>query len=409
MPTFYYTAKRGPKDLIDGTVEAENRSGVLAHLAELGYIPVRISEQGPASAEPETAPRRAVPVRPSRVPASQLTTFTRQFASLVRSYVPLLRAFKILEDQARHPYFRSVLSRLAEDVRQGQTLSGALGKFPEVFSKLYVSLIHSGEISGALDVILEQLATQLEQEEAMRSKVRMALTYPAFVAGVGALTIVFLMTFVMPRLSRLLDGLGSKLPAATRLLLAISSAMSSPWFWAISVGAVAAGLLIWRALGERGQLARDRWLLRIPVLGPLVVQSELARFARSFGLQISHGISILQAIEVANQVVAHRVIRAQFARLPEELRQGNTLSSALRGCPVASSFLINTVAVGEESGKVGEALAEVALYYERETERLLQTLATLLEPMLIVTVGAIVGFIVMAVLLPIFEMSSLNP
>jgi type II secretory pathway component PulF len=164
----------------------------------------------------------------------------------------------------------------------------------------------------------------------------------------------------------------------------------------------------WRLLGPRGRWMLDGLLLRLPILGAIVHQSEVARFARSFGLQIDQGIPILQAIEVAIQVVGHTGIRAQLERLPEGLRQGSTLSSGLKALAIGTPFLVNTVAVGEESGKVGEALMEVAGYYERETERLLQVMATLLEPMLIVVVGLIVGFIVMAVLLPIFDMSAVN-
>ena len=407
MPTFQYTAKRGPHDLVEGMIEADDRSRVLSYLAGLGYIPVRIIEQAAATAR--FGPPKAHSSANGRVPAGHLTIVTRQFASLARSFVPLLRTLKILEEQAKHPTMRQVLHELAEEVRQGQTLSSALAKFPKVFSPLYVNLIHSGEVSGALDVILERLAVQSEQEEALRARVRMALTYPAFVGMVGCASIIFLMTFVMPRLSRLLTGLGDRLPLPTRILLTVTGWMSSWWFWAAVAAAVAAVILVFNGLGPRGRLAADRLLLRLPLVGPLLQYSETARFARSFGLQISHGISILQAIDVAVQVVDHRVIRAELQRLPEGLRQGAALSSCLQGLSIGTPYLINTVAVGEESGRVGEALGEVASYYEREAERLLQTVATLLEPMLIVTVGVIVGFIVISVLLPIFEMSAITP
>ena len=406
MPKFYYTAKRGPQDLVEGVIEAENRGGVLSYLAELGYIPVRVSEQSVAESVAPLA-RPAKEARPGRVPTSQMTIFTRQFASLVRSYVPLLRALNILEEQTRHPYLCHVLHQVGEAVRQGQTLSSGLAQFPKVFTPLYVNLIRSGEVSGTLDVILERLAVQAEQEDALRAKVRMAFTYPGVIAVVGCGTVVFLMTFVMPRLSRLLIGLGERLPLPTKILLAVSGVMSRWWFWVAVLGAGLGLTVIWRGMGERGRLAADRLLLQLPILGPMIRQSEMARFARSFGMQIIHGISIMQAIDVAIQVVGHRVIHAELAHLPEGLRQGNTLSSGLKALSVGTPFLVNTVAVGEESGKVGEALLEVAGYYERETERLVQTMATLLEPMLILGVGLVVGFIVIGVLLPIFEMSAI--
>ena len=406
MPTFHYTAKRGPSEIVEGVLEAESRGGVLSHLTALGYIPVRVSEGAQAAAG--AALQRGAAISRRRVPASVLTTFTRQFASLVRSQVPLLRTLQILRDQVRHPYFRHVLQGIGEEVRQGQTLSSALAKFPEVFPPLYTNLVNSGEISGALDVILERLAEQAERDEAMRAKVRAAFTYPAFVAVVGCGTVIFLMTFVMPRLSQLLGGLGARLPLPTRLLLTISGWMSSLWFWAGAAGGAVALALIWKCCGERGRLVRDRLLLRLPVVGPLVQEVEVARFARSFGLLLGQGVSVLKAVEVAVPVITHRVIRAELSRLPDGLRQGSPLSACLQQASVSTPFLINTVAVGEESGRVGEALAEVAAFYERNAERSMQTIASFLEPTLIVVIGLAVGFIVMAVLLPIFEMSSLG-
>ncbi|MBI4598494.1 MAG: type II secretion system F family protein [Candidatus Omnitrophica bacterium] len=407
MPKFHYTAKRGPQDVIEGILEAENRSGVLAYLTHAGYVPVRIREH--ADGQTVSVKRPATPLRPRRVPSSALAMMTRQFASLTRSAVPLLRALSILEDQARVPYLKHVLRALSEEVRQGQTLSSAMAKFPTVFSPLYANLVRSGEISGALDAVLERLAEQAEQEEAIRMKLRMAFTYPAFVGAVGCGTVIFLMTFVMPRLSRLLIGLGSRLPAATRGLLAISEVMSTWWCWASVAAAVMLGIVLWRNLGERSRLAIDGLLLKVPLLGPLIQQIDVARFARSFGLQLGHGISILQAMDVALWVVGNRMIRKEFQRLPEALRQGTPLSSALKELSVGTAFLVNTVAVGEEVGNVGESLTEIARYYEQDSERLLQMMAALVEPILIVGVGLIVGFIVMAVLLPIFEMSTINP
>jgi general secretion pathway protein F len=411
MPRFHYTAKKGPHDVVEGVLEAENRGGVLAVLAQQGFVPVRIEEQAAVPEAPAATPARpAVPGHPGRVPAGHLTIFTRQFASLARSHVPLLRALHILRDQARHPRMKSLLHDVAEDVRQGQTLSAALGKFPLSFPLLYVNLVRSGESSGTLDAVLERLAEQLERDEMLRARVRAALTYPCFVAVVGAGTVVFLLTFVMPRLSRILEGLGQRLPLATRALLAVADVCSSAWFWGGAAVVVAAALLLWRQAGERGRWLADRLLLRLPLAGVLVREVEAARFARTFGLQLAHGIPILQAMDVAVPIVSHRVIREQLLRLPEQVRQGRPLSEALQELPdLASPLLVNTVAVGEEGGRVGEALMEVADYYERDAERQLQTMATLLEPALIIAVGLVVSFIVMAVLLPIFEMSAINP
>ncbi len=415
MPKFHYTAKKGPKDIVQGVLEADSRAGVLAQLAQLGYVPVRVQETGAdgvasaAAASDGSPPPAAKPVRASRIGGRQLAMFTRQFSSLVHAHVPLLRSLKILEDQTRHPYLRHILRELSEQVRQGETLSTGLAKFPRTFPPLFVNLVRSGEASGTLDTVLDRLAQQTEHDDTMRQRVRAAFTYPAFVGIVGFGTVVFLMTFVMPRLSGLLAGLGQRLPAQTRLLLAITAWLSNGWVWA-GVAAVGIGLaLVWRALGPRAAWLRDTIALRLPLMSGLIQQVELSRFARTFGLQLSNGIPILQAMDTANSVVDNLVLRQQLAQVPEGLRQGTPLSVCLQGVRFASPFLINTIMVGEESGRVGEALIDVAGYYEREVERTIQTMATLLEPALIVGVGLVVGFIVMAVLLPIFEMSSINP
>lgn len=401
MPTFHYTAKKGPQEIVEGNIEADSRGGVLSQLADMGYVPVRVTEQ--KDEQSETAHVNTIKAR--RVPTAQLTIFTRQFASLIRSQVPMLRILTILHDQTRHVYFRHALREITELVRQGETLSNGLQKFPGIFSNLYVSLIRSGEITGALDSVLERLAEQAERDEALRAKVKAAFMYPFFVGVVGFFTVTFLMIFVMPRFSDLLTDLGDKLPLPTQLLLTLVHWFSTAWFWGVIIAAVLMVALIWRLFGNKSRLFRDKCLLKLPMIGQLIYQLEVARFARSFGLLLDHGVPVLQAIDVAIPVVKHQVIRKELEELPEGLRQGSSISSCLKQLKIGTPFLINTISVGEETGSVGNSMNEVASFYERDAEQLLDTLSTLLEPALIVVIGLIVGFIVMAVLLPIFEMS----
>jgi len=405
MRTFRYKAKRGPHDAVEGLLEAENRSQAIGQLANLGYTPVRIIEEAPtAKPAPVTQPNR---MRNGRVPTRHLQAFTRQFASLMRSQVPLLRALGILAEQTPQPHLRRILGDMAEDIRQGRTLSGALAKFPRVFSPLYVSLVRSGEIGGMLEVVLERLAVQAEREDALRAKVQSALAYPLCVAAAGIGTVVFLMTFVMPRLLSLFGGFGERLPLPTRLLVAVSGLMAQGWFWGLVGAGVFALALVWKARRSEALWMLDRLTLRLPLVGAITRQLELARFSRSFGLLLEHGVSILQAVEVAIPVVHHQVIRQELERLPARLKQGTALAACLKELPVVPPFVVNTVAVGEESGKAAEALTEVAHFYEQEAERHLDMAAALLEPSMILLVGALVGFIVMAVLLPIFELGTM--
>ncbi len=407
MPSFQYLAKRGPKETIEGVLEAENRAGVLSHLAGMGYTPVRVVEQAAASNSKERIPKTPVVVSlDGKVPLKQLDQFTRQFASLIRSQVPILRALRILKEQTSHPRLQKILDQIAEKIRQGETFSGALEKYPKVFSPLFVALIRSGEATGMLDTVMDRLALQADQEEQLRTKVRSALIYPLFVGLVGLLTAVFLLTFVLPRLMKLFKGFGSELPLPTRILLTVSGWCQQPWVWIGAALVGIGGVLLFRAQTEKIRPMIDRVVLRLPVLKTLIHRVEMSRFARAYGLLLEHGVPILQATDIAIPVVENRLIRKELGRLPAHLKGGGNLSSCLKTLSVATPFLVNTVTVGEEAGKMAEALVEVANFYEKEVERLVGTLAALLEPMMILTVGGMVGFIVMAVLLPVFELSS---
>lgn len=436
MPTYRYVAKRGPTEVIEGTLEAEDRAGVIQHLTDLGYLPVRILDGtvasgapapldrpgltglAPVVAAPSIESQGAVPgtsgarhrqrgmVAGRRISVTQRGLLIRQFASLIRSQVPLLRTLRILEEQAMHPTVRQLLRAVAELVQQGRTLSEALATQPQLFPPLEVSLIRAGEVSGMLDTILDRLADRAEHDQLLRSRVQMALAYPVFVGLVGAATVAFLLTIVMPKLFRLFDGLGAALPWPTRLLVAISQVAVQPWLWGLLLGVAAALSALWRWRARQLRAVVDRLALRLPLVGPLLIQMEFARFARSLGLLLEHGVPILQAMEVAIPVVGNGVIQGQLAQVPAGLKGGGSLVQGLSTLPVATPFLINTVAVGEESGKLAEALTEVATFYEREVDRLLQLCATLLEPAMILAVGGVVGFIVMAILLPIFELGS---
>ena len=400
MPMFRYVAKRGPHDTVEGLVKAETRAEVLAQLGGLGYIPIRVTE---ASAPAVQGMHPAV--RDGRVPARQRNVFTRQFASLMHSQVPLLRALTILKEQASHPHLQRVIGAIAEAVRQGETLSDALASYPKIFSPLYVSLTRAGEVAGLLDTVLDRLAAQADREEALHAKVQGAVAYPLFVGVVGLGTVTFLLAFVLPRLVGVFQGFGGRLPLPTRVLMTMSAWFAHGWSWlllAVGLTVLAAALLLRH---ERIHVVIDRVSLRLPLGGAFIRQLELARFARAFGLLLNHGVPILQAVEVAVPVIGHRVIRQALGRLSKHLKDGSSLAVCLKGMPIVTPFLVHTVAVGEEGGRVGEALTEVADFYERELDRLLEVMAALLEPVMILLVGGVVGFIVMAVLLPVFEMS----
>ena len=256
MPIFQYTAKRGPHDVVEGQLEAENRRLVLSYLTDRGYTPVRITEQDIAATVQSTP--RALSRRDGKVPARALHVFTRQFASLIHSQVPLLRTLGILIEQTPHPHLRRILHSIADEIRQGETLSGALGKHRKLFSPLYLSLVRAGEIGGMLDTVLERLAAQAERDAVLRARIQTALAYPLFVGVAGIGTVIFLMAFVMPRLLKLFERFGGHLPLPTRLLLAVSHVMSQWWFWGAVLGVVIVLVVLWRIGGSGVGVGVDR-------------------------------------------------------------------------------------------------------------------------------------------------------
>ena len=405
MPKFGYLAKRSPTQIVEGIMEAETRRSVVGQLLDLGYTPVRVLE---VLGEKTVVLSGPAPVREPKVPRRHLNQFTRQFASLVRSQVPILRILQILKEQTAHAALRRLVGVVQEEIRQGQTLSSALERHPRVFSGLYVSLIRSGEAGGMLDAVLDRLAEQADREEDLQAKIQASLAYPLFVGAVGFLTVLFLLIFVIPRLVKLFGVFGSALPLPTRLLLGLMGSFSQGGFLYLGVGLALIGLVFLAARTPKGRCRLDAARLRFPVIGPLIRQVEMTRFSRSFGLLLEHGVPVLQATEVALPVVRDRILREELARLSNHLRDGNTLSTGLQGLSIASPFLIHTVAVAEETGKLGEAFTEVAHCYEGEIERGLRLLTALLEPATILLVGGAVGFIVLAVLLPILTLGTIT-
>jgi len=403
MPRFRYVAKNGPTEVVEKVLEAENREAVLSQLGAWGYTPLRIIEL----AENEDGSPQMKSLN-GRVPARQMNIFTRQLASLVRSQIPIFRALSVLEEQTQNERLRRVIVAIREDIqREGHNLSDAMRNYPKVFSGDYTSLIYAGEVGGVLEEVMDKLAEKAERENELTAKLQGALVYPAFVGLMGVLTVLVLVTFVLPRILTLLTGFGGELPMPTKILIWITEAIRQGWFWATIAIGVLAFTLLWRTVLSKNRLLLDKLLLRVPTLGTLISQVNLIRFCRSLGLLIDHGVLILQALEVSIPVARNHYIRSQLQKLPQIVKEGGTLTQGLEQTTVADAFVTQTVAIGEEGGRIGEALAEITNYYEREAGRLMQILAGVLEPIMILAIGGFVGFIVIAVMLPIFEMSAI--
>lgn len=414
MPRFFYKAKKGPSELIEGEIDAENEESALAKIVALGLTPLKLDHsskiaKGPSTSTPSVAFENVIKtpemkdLSKVRISSRELNIFTRQFSILLRANVPLLRIFEVLQSQTQNDKFHQVLKEAKESLREGGSLSEVLGGYPRIFSKVYLSMLHSGEISGTLDTVLGRLAGFAEKEDEIRSRVKAALVYPVFLLLTGVATIFILFTFVMPRLLVLFDDLGTELPAITQWMMTISRFCQG--YWMYIVGAVVVLTVWFRMLGLSPAQKKllDQFLVKLPVFGELVKKSEIARFLRSLELLYENGIPLFRAVEVAIQTIGNAIIRGEMENVPTRLEGGETLAKSLEGVSYLSVFVTNMVSVGEESGQLGSAVGETASFFEQETNQFIKMALSLLEPLMILSVGIVVGFIVVAMLLPIFE------
>lgn len=420
MPKFLYKAKKGPTETVEGEIDAENEEAALGKISGLGLVPIKLLS---ATGAPLTSTKvekqvHAAPaasnVKPIsidkakvRVPHKDLNVFTRQFSILLRASVPLLKIFEILEVQAQSPKFKQVLKQIYDSLREGTSLSEALAQYPRIFSQLFVNMVNSGEISGALDKVLLQLADFSEKDAEIRSRVQSAMIYPLFLLLVGIGTIFVLLTFVMPRLMALFSDLGTQLPMITRVIMKISDFCQSYWMIMLGVALAFGVFLRSYGLSESQRRNIDKLVLKLPLFGNLVKKAETAKFLRSLELLYENGIPLYQAVAIATKTVSCIPLRDELAKVPSRLEGGMTLAKSLEQISYLSIFVTNMVSVGEESGQLGTAVRETATFYEQETNQFIKIATSLIEPALILGIGLVIGLLVIGMLLPIFEIHAL--
>ena len=399
MPIYRYRAKKGPQDVIEATLEASSEKEAIEKIHQMGYIPVHMEE---CNRRHLSSPAPAVPSSTAGIKSREITIFSRELASLLKSGVPILSAINIILEQA-NPCFKIILMSIHNMVKDGASFSSGLAKYPRLFPPLYIAMVRTGEDSGALSQALLRIADYRTKQEEALSRLRMALAYPILMAVVGVSTIVFMLTFVIPRLTGIFINMGQQLPLPTRILISVSRGLSHWWLW---VALAVIILLMRRQLkAESSKVALSRFKLHLPLFGNLMLKVELSRFSRTLELLLKSGITILKAIDVAIPVIENEIIKRQLRVSYKELEQGGSFGRSLKNSRLFPLFMTNLIIVGEESGRLNEALSEVADVYERDSDELIKIMTNLLEPLMILVMGLIVGFIVVAMLLPIFEIN----
>ncbi|MFH1045538.1 MAG: type II secretion system F family protein [Candidatus Omnitrophota bacterium] len=401
MPYYKYRAKSGPEDIIEGHLEARNEKEALEKLNQQGYAPLELSEQAW-----EKKPRKGAASMFSRNVASHdVTLFSRQLSSFMKAGVPILRSLTVFAEQSRNSRLRVLYESIRDDVKDGKSLSQALTRFGRIFGPLYIAMVRAGEDSGTLPEVFERMADYRQKQEDVIAKVRMALVYPALMALVAVGTISFMLVFVLPRLTQIFSTMGEDLPVVTKILIALSAGLRQ-WWPGILLGLALIGLVIYlRVRTPSGARTLSRLKLTIPVFGTLSLQAELASFTRTLELLIRNGIPVLKALEVAIPTVNNEMIKQELIRSAKDLEQGASFGRSLEKSKIFPAFMVNLIMIGEESGRLEEALVEIMNAYEKDTDAAIKVMTTLLEPAVILVMGLVVGFVVIAMLLPVFQIN----
>ncbi|MDP8290346.1 MAG: type II secretion system F family protein [Candidatus Susulua stagnicola] len=401
MAIFFYKAKKGPKEIVEGTVEAENRDGAILKIGNMGYVAVQVdlSKNGQKK---ESALRFGLF---NRVRPKDLTVFTYQLATLVKAKVTLFEAINILSAQTENASLKSIIAYISSELKDGKTLSEAMRKYPKVFPPLYINMIHSGELGGVLEETLIRLSRFREEEEDTKAKISSALAYPIFIIIVGIVTVFLLLTFAIPRLVSLFSDMGQTLPLPTRILILISNGVRNYWWGFLVVGIFATLIFKRKKAVKKEKIFFDRIKLKIPIVGNFIKKAMLASFARTFGTLVVNSIPVFQAMEMIIPTINNEVFKKELEKVYEGIIDGLPFAKSMGNSEWFPPFMINMVVVAEKGGNLYEALIEIANFYEREVNKMMKTMTSLLEPIIISVMGLIIGFIVMAMLLPIFQVN----
>ena len=407
MPVFAYEAINNDAQKVKGDVTADSKQLALKLIQEKGLRPTRLVQQKDEPAKKaipgveQAAPKKRGPLFKGGVKTADIVTFTTQLSTLQDAGLPIVRSLKILEEQQKPGRLKDELEAISEEVEQGSTFSEALSKYPKSFNKLYISMVKAGEAGGVLDVILRRLAGFMEKSQKLRKKVKGALIYPAAVVTVAAAILVVIMLFVVPAFEKMFADIGQSLPAPTQLLLSTRQAIQKYWFLLPGIPIVLMFSMKMIARTERGGKALDAFKLKMPVFGNIIKKSSVARFCRTLGTLIASGVPILEALRIVRDAVGNIIISNAIEDVHGSIREGDTIADPLRASGIFDELLVNMIDVGEETGELDKMLMKIADNYEADVDVAVEGMSSLLEPVLIVGMGLVVGFIVVSLFLPL--------
>jgi general secretion pathway protein F len=407
MPVYEYSALDAKGRKLQGLVDAGTMAAARQKLREGEIFPVELREtvegkKGQASFS------KAGRVLPKKVRLRDIASMTRQLATLLGAGLPLVPSLTTLVAQTAHSELKKTLARIKDEVNEGNSLTQSLSHFPRIFPPFYINMVRAGEASGTIHLVLERLADFSESQQALQTKIRSAMAYPFFMFFVGSTVLFFLITFVVPNITKIFGEMHQTLPVVTVFLITVSSFLQSFWWLMLIAGAIAVlGLRYAITKTVKGQYLWDRIRIKTPVFGPIGEKIAMARFSRTLGTLLQSGVPLLAALEIVKNVVSNRLIADEIERAGKDVEEGQSLSSTLSRSVFFPPITIEMISVGEQSGNMEAMLFKIADAYEKESEATIILMTSMLEPIMVLFMGLIVGFIVVSVLLPIFEMNQL--
>ncbi len=407
MSTYSYKATDPAGKLVTGTLEAAEEKEAVASLQGMKYIPIRISLAKRNRIGPDINLSKRAASFFQRVSTKDVVVFTQDLSTLLEAGVPVDRALSILIDVAENVRFKDVIRDVLKNIQGGSYLSNALARYPRVFSSFYVSMVRAGEAGGVLDDVLKRLGTFLESSQDFKDYIKSAMVYPIFLVFVGGISIIILLTFVMPKFAVIFSDMRQAIPLSTRFLLGFSAALKK--YWPVILGGSGVVYFSLRRYFKTpaGSLRLDRYKLHFPIVGELVKKIEVARFARTLGTLSQSGVPILQALHLVKDIIGNQVIAGTLGKVYNRVKEGEKLSRPLSEIDVFPSLAIQMITVGEETGKLGEMLLRVAENYEKVARDTVRRLVSFLEPAMILCMGVVVGFIVISMMMAIFSMNEM--
>jgi type IV pilus assembly protein PilC len=397
--TYSYRVRDRQGKIITGKLEADNETSVSARLREMGYFVIGVEE------EKVSLRKKEMHIFKPKVKSKDITVFTRQFATMINAGLPLVKCLNILSEQTDSPVLTEVIGDVQHEVEMGRSLSEALAKHPDTFKELYTSMVKAGEIVGVLDDVLLRIATTLESEDEIRRRIKSAMTYPIAMFAISVLLLVIMLVFVVPAFEKMFQDMGASLPFLTKIIMAMSHFMAS-WKGAVFIVALIGGFIWMRRWMKTpsGRRKVDTVKLKIPVFGSLFHKMSLSWFSRTLGTLVASGVPILQALEITSKTVGNVLVSEAVENVRAGVKEGDSIARPLGQSPLFPPMVTQMLAIGEETGALDTMLNKVSDFYDSEVSATVEALTSLLEPILIVFLGLVVGTIVIALYMPIFSL-----